>query len=218
MQYRNNHLTWSLPSAPWVLLGSLLQCLRSRSWVVDDACMVANNFLRVRTELQWPFEIPLSDIMTPLQTNVHWLLPVSLSVMSLLTHRVGAPWWLTHFVHLLARSIQARDKMGRAILVLRPQELDFKACSLKDYQKMGVYLVEQSIKVKEVQESGMVMLIDLTGASFSKLSHLSIADAQRGAKLWSDAFPCKLKVRERTQTFHTRTASYLRPVITLVHG
>jgi len=75
--------------------------------------------------------------------------------------------------------VQGKDKAGRAILVLRPGELNFKACTLRDYQKMGVFLVENAIQKQEVQESGMVMLIDLTGASFSTLSHLTIADAQR---------------------------------------
>jgi hypothetical protein len=53
------------------------QCLQSRSGSVDEASLVAHNFVHFRREVGWPLCLTAKSVAAPLASGVHWLLPVS---------------------------------------------------------------------------------------------------------------------------------------------
>lgn len=58
--------------------GFIVQSLRSRSGVVEEAALVVRNFLRFRRiEAQWPLRLKGREVAGgPLESGTHWILPV----------------------------------------------------------------------------------------------------------------------------------------------
>ncbi|GAB5035282.1 retinaldehyde-binding protein 1 [Nannochloropsis oceanica] len=152
------------PPPPPLPRGFLLQCLRSRSGVYDEALMVARNFLAFRRGAGWPLRLKAKDVMGgPLESGAHWILP-------------------------------GRDKEGRGIFVFNVGKIDTRKASLEKYQQVGAYLVERFTRDEEMQRTGLVMIVNLASVPFGLCRALvSLKDAKRGIRMWQDAFPCKLK-------------------------
>lgn len=144
--------------------GFLLQCLRSRSGVYDEALMVARNFLAFRRGAGWPLRLTARDVSGgPLESGAHWILP-------------------------------GKDKEGRGLFVFNVGRIDTRLGSLERYQQMGAYLVERLTREEEVQRTGLVMVVNMAHVPLGLYrSLISLTDAKRGVRMWQDAFPSKLK-------------------------
>jgi hypothetical protein len=142
----------------------LLQCLRSRSGIYEEALMVARNFLAFRRSVGWPLRLKASDVSGgPLESGAHWVLP-------------------------------GKDKEGRGLFVFNVGKMDTRKGSLEKHQMMGAYLMERFTREESIQKTGIVMIADVSHVSFSLCRALvSLTDARRGIHMWQNAFPCKLK-------------------------
>lgn len=158
------HTGSTSPPPPPLPRGFLLQCLRSRSGVYDEALMVARNFLAFRRVAGWPLRLKATDVTGgPLESGAHWILP-------------------------------GKDKEGRGMFVFNVGRIDVRKASLEKYQQMGAYLIERFTREEEMQRTGLVMIVNLASVPFGLYRALvSLADAKRGVRMWQDAFPCKLK-------------------------
>ena len=143
----------------------LLQCLRARSYSVEEALCVCLNFYDFRKSAGWSLEgINCADLIIPLKSNVHWVLP-------------------------------GYDYNHRRIVVLNARYLDTQKSSIEKYQRMGQYLVEVLVnKDISTHFKGVTFVVDVHGLPYrTLLSGIGVADIKRGTGMWRDAFPCKLK-------------------------
>lgn len=96
---------------------------------------------------------------------------------------------LSSGMHIL---LPGRDRKGRGILTHHPRVLDETLCSVEEYQKMACYLVQEANRDPEVQDCGMVIILDASGTSLGTLAQYSYEDVRRGA-LMLHCYPCRLK-------------------------
>lgn len=156
----------NVPSDTLILKDTfLLQCLRARSYSVEEAFCVCLNFHDFRRSAKWSLEsIDPFNLIIPLESNVHWILP-------------------------------GYDYNHRRVVVFNPKYMNTVNCTIEQYQKMGQYLVETLVnKDISTQFNGVTFVVDVNGLPYrTVLAGMGIADIKRGTGMWRDAFPCKLK-------------------------
>mmetsp|Transcript_24782 Transcript_24782/g.56019 ORF Transcript_24782/g.56019 Transcript_24782/m.56019 type:complete len:286 (-) Transcript_24782:320-1177(-) len=147
--------------------GFLEKCLVYQSSDPERAETIIEGFLRFRTEARWSFRIPADEVETALRSGLHWLL-----------------WGKS-----------ADDAEGpAACLVFNMAALDCQACSVEEYQKLSMFLMERATDHLAVQRRGVALVVDFRGAQFSKLSaKMHVEDLKRGLRCWVGSFPCRMR-------------------------
>ena len=87
-----------------------------------------------------------------------------------------------------------KDCHGRSVIVQRLGTFDTSLCPVSEYQRMGCYLMQQTINSRATQLNGVTLINDLRGLTYSTMYAVSgLQDTQRGIQMWQEAFPCKLR-------------------------
>jgi hypothetical protein len=86
------------------------------------------------------------------------------------------------------------DRHGRKTVVLNARFIDTSKFCVREYHKMGAYIMQEVTKSPQSQERGVNVVIDCSGASLGMLASMfHIEDIRRGTAMWREAFPCKIK-------------------------
>jgi hypothetical protein len=83
------------------------------------------------------------------------------------------------------------DNQGRRVIVYNLRNMDQSAGSIKQYQQMGCYIMQEATRRDpQAQTNGIVLVAD---CSHLKMSLFSVADFKRGTQMILDCFPVKVK-------------------------
>mmetsp|Transcript_68974 Transcript_68974/g.193519 ORF Transcript_68974/g.193519 Transcript_68974/m.193519 type:complete len:334 (+) Transcript_68974:75-1076(+) len=155
----------------------LQKCLAFQSLNLDVAERTALGFLRFRGQAAWPWRVPAADVALPMGTELHWLL-----------YARGADSLAA------CESDKMADSGPAACLAFNMARLDPALCSLEDYQKLTMFLMENATDRPEVQRRGVAAIVDFRGVQLSKLlGAVRVEDVYRGVGFWKGAFPCRLR-------------------------
>lgn len=155
----------------------LLKCLIYQHWDAQLAAGTAAGFLRFRRDAGWPLRISAREVEPALRSHLHWLLwPPKLS-------EAGTPAWAGSKVEGPA-----------ACIVFNLARLNPGVCSVEEYQKMSMFLMERATDNPATQRQGIALVVDFRGVQLSHLTrHLGMDDIRRGVFLWRGAFPCRMR-------------------------
>jgi len=154
----------------------LRKCLVYQQWDVQAAARIVLGFLRFRRAAKWPLRIPTGAVEKVLHTGFHWLLRPEAGAQT------PADW------------DSSGDGGPAGCLVFNMSRLDPRVCSVQDYQKMSMFLMERATDDLETQQRGIAIVVDFRGMEFSRLiSIVGVDDIRRGVLLWKGAFPCRLR-------------------------
>lgn len=108
--------------------------------------------------------------------------------------------------------LPGRDRLDRRVLTYRAASLS--AAPVADLQRMMCLLLERlTLADGETLRSGIVFLVDLSGASLKTLRHLALEDVKRGMEMFTDTFPCRLRA-----IYVVNLPRVLRPLATIVRS
>eukprot|EP00656_Telonema_subtile_P052762 TRINITY_DN7430_c0_g1_i2.p2 TRINITY_DN7430_c0_g1~~TRINITY_DN7430_c0_g1_i2.p2 ORF type:complete len:170 (+),score=51.35 TRINITY_DN7430_c0_g1_i2:576-1085(+) len=72
--------------------------------------------------------------------------------------------------------------------------MDTKRFPVKEYQRMGAFIVERAVDDPAVMSDGVCLVVDLGRLTMGKVLKMSGPnDMKRGIAMWQQAFPCKLR-------------------------
>ncbi|XP_070534837.1 alpha-tocopherol transfer protein-like isoform X2 [Ptychodera flava] len=99
--------------------------------------------------------------------------------------------------HVWQDSLQAvlpcSDKDGRRVLVFRPGKWDPYKYPIIDIIKANFLSLEKLLEDEETQVNGVVIIIDLSGLSFSHATHIGPIFAKKVTSIFQNAMPVRIK-------------------------
>ncbi|XP_065284046.1 alpha-tocopherol transfer protein-like [Dermacentor albipictus] len=93
---------------------------------------------------------------------------------------------------LLALSSR-RDSLGRAVMLVRTGAWDASICTLDEFTKACMMLVEWMLFDEEVQKRGVVYILDYKGLGLHHLTQYTPFAIQRMIHIAQDCYPVKVK-------------------------
>jgi len=171
----------------------LNKCLVYQKFDIQAAAATVCGFLHFRISAGWPLRISAREVLPALRTGLHWLLwPASCASRSVVFPAVLS--MAQEAPDSCPRSELEEDPGPTACLVFNMSRLDMRICSVEEYQKMSMFLMERATDEAATQQRGIAVVVDFRGVRFSQLtSSLTLADVRRGVLLWKGAFPCRLR-------------------------
>lgn len=163
------------------------KCLRQRGGLKLQRCAeLCVNFLEFRVAEGWPLELSPTDVNeAALRSGFLWLLRDK-HKRALIVYNLERLFETP--LQRRMRRVRSREdgNEGKAAEV----GVEDAEVSVVEFQKMGMYLMEQALGDIEVQRKGAVLVFDCRRISASSfIGAVSSSDAQRGVQMWQDAFP-----------------------------
>lgn len=144
----------------------LRKCLVYQNGCVQRASGTAERFIAFRRAERWPFRLMVWDVDVALRTGLHWLLP----------------------------GVAASDALPAVCLVFNMAALDPSRCSIQQYQKLTLFLMECATDALAVQQRGVALLADFRELNVGRFRRaLGVEDIKRGLRCWVGSFPCRVR-------------------------
>lgn len=89
--------------------------------------------------------------------------------------------------------LNARDNLGRRVMVFRPGKWDPANYDITDVVKTNFMTFYKFVEDEETQVRGVVVIFDLNGLGFGHITHISPTIAKRIVGLLQDSFPMRFQ-------------------------
>lgn len=92
----------------------------------------------------------------------------------------------------MASLLPGRDRLGRAMIYVKPRFLDPEVCPVEYFQQSACYCIQEANRDPVVQSKGVVIVVDTTGTGLMTLGNYTYEDLRRGALMFN-CYPSRVR-------------------------